>query len=206
MIRPVTVKLCQRLLLPVACLFMAACATPPGLDTPDAAQAERSQRSPTAEAAALNRQKAIVSYRDYLARYPDGSEHDDIVRRLADLLVEQAADLQLAAATAQGNAAQQQAAAMQAYADAIRHYEYLLDKYPQGPDTTDILYQLSRACEESGESQRALTAIDRLLQQAPHTNMRLYADTRFRRGELKFSEEDFAEAAQSYRAVVDLGP
>jgi tetratricopeptide (TPR) repeat protein len=206
MIRPVTVNVCQRLLVPVACLLMAACATRPGLDTPDAAQPEGSQRSPTAEAAAINREKAIVSYRDYLARYPDGSEHDEIIRRLADLLVEQAADLQVAAATAQGNAAQQQAAAMQAYADAIRHYEYLLDKYPHGPDTTDILYQLSRACEESGESQRALTAIDRLLQQAPHTNMRLYADTRFRRGELKFSEGAFVEAAQSYRAVVDLGP
>ena len=92
MIRPVTVNVCQRLLVPVVCLFMAACATRPGLDTPDAAQPEGLQRSPTAEAAAINREKAIVSYRDYLARYPDGSEHDDIVRRLADLLVEQAAE------------------------------------------------------------------------------------------------------------------
>jgi TolA-binding protein len=205
MIRPVTVKLCQRLLLPLACLLMVACATRPGMDTPTAASPETSQRSPTAAAAAINREKAIVSYRDYLARYPDGSEHDDIVRRLADLLVEQAAELQLAAATDQGDAAQQRAAAMQAYAEAIKHYEYLLDKYPHGQDSTDILYQLSRACEESGESQRAITAIDRLLQQAPDTNMRLYADTRFRRGELKFSEGDFVEAAQSYRAVVDLG-
>ena len=93
MIRPVTVKLCQRLLLPLACLLMVACATRPGMDTPTAASPETSQRSPTAAAAAINREKAIVSYRDYLARYPDGSEHDDIVRRLADLLVEQAAEL-----------------------------------------------------------------------------------------------------------------
>jgi hypothetical protein len=92
MIRPVTVNTCQRLLVPLACLLLVACATQRGLNTPDTAEPEKSQRPPTAEAAAINREKAIISYRDYLARYPDGAEHDDIVRRLADLLVEQAAE------------------------------------------------------------------------------------------------------------------
>jgi len=205
MIRRVSVKRRQRLLLPVACLLMASCATRPGFNVPKAGQPKDSQQSPTAEAAAISREKAIVSYRDYLVRYPDGAEHDRIVRRLADLLVEQAADRQLAAATGQGDAAQQQRAAMQSYDEAVTHYEYLLQKYPHGPDSTDLLYQLSRAYEESGESQRALMAIDRLLQQAPQTNMRLYADTRFRRGELMFSEGNFAQAGRSYQAVVDLG-
>ena len=205
MIRPVIVNACRSLAVPVACLLMVACAARPGLIVPDSVQAEGAQRSPSAETAAINREKAIVSYRDYLARYPNGSEHDSIVRRLADLLVEQAADLQVAAAMGRGDSAQQEVVAMQFYGEAIGHYEYLLNKYPQGPDTTDLLYQLSRACEESGEAQRALTAIDRLLQQAPDTNIRLYADTRFRRGELMFSEGAFVEAGQSYRAVVDLG-
>ncbi|NOR41179.1 MAG: hypothetical protein GQ537_08215, partial [Gammaproteobacteria bacterium] len=187
MTRPVTVNASHRLLVPVACLLMAACAVRPGLNTPEGAATEVAQRSASAEVAAINREKAIISYRDFLARYPDGSEHDNIVRRLADLLVEQAADLQVAAATGQGNPVQQQAQAMQYYGEAITHYEYLLNKYPHGPDTTEMLYQLSRASAESGESQRALTAIDRM-QQAPETNIRLYADTRFRRGELMFSE------------------
>ena len=205
MTRPVTVNTCHRLLVPVACLLMAACAVRPGLNTPEGAATEAAQRSASAAEAAINREKAIVSYRDFLARYPDGSEHDNIVRRLADLLVEQAADLQVAAATGQGDPVQQRSLAMQYYGEAITHYEYLLNKYPHGADTTEMLYQLSRASAESGESQRALTAIDRLLQQAPDTNMRLYADTRFRRGELMFSEGAFVEAGQSYRAVVDLG-
>ncbi|MCK5383012.1 MAG: tetratricopeptide repeat protein, partial [Gammaproteobacteria bacterium] len=200
MIRPVIVNACRSLAVPVACLLMVACAARPGLIVPDSVQAEGAQRSPSAETAAINREKAIVSYRDYLARYPNGPEHDSIVRRLADLLVEQAADLQVAAAMGRGDSAQQEVVAMQFYGEAIGHYEYLLNKYPQGPDTTDLLYQLSRACEESGEAQRALTAIDRLLQQAPDTNIRLYADTRFRRGELMFSEGAFVEAGQSYRA------
>ena len=99
----------------------------------------------------MGREKAIVAYRDYLARYPDGPEHDSITRRLADLLVEQAADMQLAAATTRDDPAQLEAAARQSYGEAISRYEYLLNKYPDGPDTTDLLYQLSRAYEESGQ-------------------------------------------------------
>ena len=152
MIRPVIVNACRDLAVPVACLLIVACAVRPSLNVPDGVQAEGVERSPSAETAAINREKAIVSYRDYLARYPNGSEHDSIVRRLADLLVEQAADLQVAAAMGRGNSAQQEVAAMQFYGEAIGHYEYLLNKYTQGPDTTDLLYQLSRACEESGEA------------------------------------------------------
>ncbi len=153
----------------------------------------------------MGREKAIVSYRDYLARYPDSPEHDRITRRLADLLVEQAADLQLDAATSRDNPAQLEAAARQSYSEAISLYEYLLNKDPDGPDTTDLLYQLSRATEETGQTQQALTVIDRLLAQEPVSNTRLYADTRFRRGELLFGEGAYLEAGQSYQAVVDLG-
>ena len=152
----------------------------------------------------MGREKAITAYRGYLARYPDGPEHDRIIRRLADLLVEQAADMQLAAATS-GDAGVQ-TKARQAYGEAIDHYEYLLDKTPHGPDRTDLLYQLSRAYGESGESQQALAVIDHLLAQEPASNLRLYADTRFRRGELLFGEGAYIEAGQSYQAVVDLGP
>jgi tetratricopeptide (TPR) repeat protein len=155
----------------------------------------------------MGREKAIVAYRDYLANYPDGSERDSITRRLADLLVEQAADLQLAAATATTRAAAAglAATARQAYGEAVSCYEYLLNKSPHGADRTDLLYQLSRAYEESGESQQALTAIDRLLAQEPASNIRLYADTRFRRGELLFDEGAYGEAGESYQAVVGLG-
>ena len=37
------------------------------------------------------------------------------------------------------------------------------------------------------------------------TDLRLYADTRFRQGELLFSQGAYLEAGQSYQAVVDLG-
>ncbi len=206
MIRAVIAKASRRLALPLTCLLMAACAAQPKPGTPDSMPAATTP-DPAASAlpARLGREKAITAYHDYLARYPDGPEHDRITRRLADLLVEQAADMQLAAATTRDDPAQLDVAARNSYDEAISHYEHLLNKYPDGPDTTELLYQLSRAYEESGKSQQALTVIDRLLVQELGANVRLTADTRFRRGELLFGEGAYHEAGQSYQAVVDLG-
>ncbi len=197
---------CCRLALPVACLLVAACTTRPGLNTTERTLAASAPDLTSATlSASSGREKAIAAYRDYLARYPDRSEHDNITRRLADLLVEQAADMQLAVTTAPEDAARLEAKALQTYREAIGYYEYLLKKNLRGPDRTDLLYQLSRAYAESGQTQQALTAIDRLLVLEPDTNMRLYADTRFRRGELLFAQGAYREAGQSYQAVVDLG-
>jgi tetratricopeptide (TPR) repeat protein len=185
---------------------MAACTAQPERNTAESKHVPAAQvQEVSTLSASMGREKAIDSYRDYLARYPDSPEHDRITRRLADLLVEQAADLQLDAATSLDNPVRLEAAARQSYREAISLYEYLLKKYPEGPDTTDLLYQLSRAMEETGQTQQALTVIDRLLAQEPASNMRLYADTRFRRGELLFGEGAYLEAGQSYRAVVDMG-
>ena len=153
----------------------------------------------------MGQEMAITSYRDHLARYPDSPEYDSITRRLADLLLEQAADLQLATAVNPADAARQEAQAQQSYTAAISYYEYLLQQDPHGPQSTAVLYQLSRAYQESGASQQALTAIDSLLAQELDTNQQLYADTRFRQGELLFAESDYLAAGLSYQAVVELG-
>jgi tetratricopeptide (TPR) repeat protein len=206
MTRAVIAKASHRLVMPVACLLMVACTAQPERTAPDISSvAATPDLVVSGLSASMGREKAIAAYRDYLAHYPDGPEHDRINRRLADLLVEQAADMQLTMAMAGNDPVQLEAAALQAYGEAISRYEYLLDKYPGGPDTTDLLYQLSRAYEESGHSQQALAVIDRLLVQEPESNMRLYADTRFRRGELLFGEGAYLEAGQSYQAVVELG-
>jgi len=205
MIRAVIAKAGRRLALPVTCLLLAACGAQPK-HAPDSMPAVAApEHAESGLPARVGREKAIVAYRDYLVDYPDGPEHDRVTRRLADLLVEHAADMQLAAATSLNDPVQLDAAVRQSYDEAISRYEYLLNKYPDGPDTTDVLYQLSRAYGESGKSQQALTVIERLLVEEPDTSLRLYADTRFRRGELFFSEGAYLEAGQSYQAVVDLG-
>jgi tetratricopeptide (TPR) repeat protein len=207
MTRAAIAKAGRVLVVPAACLLMVSCAVQQQPDAPGSgAGASVQDQTATRLSAWRGREKAIISYRDYLERYPDGTEYDSITRRLADLLVEQAADMQLTAATSQSDSTRLDAAARQSYDEAIRYYEYLLDKYPDGAETTDLLYQLSRAYEESGQSQQALKSIDQLLAQESVSNIRLYADTRFRRAELLFEEGAYLEAGQSYQAVVNLGP
>lgn len=206
MTRPVSASTCCRLAAPVTCLLLAACATQPELHAPDSPVAVRAaEPAESTLPARLVREKAIAAYRDYLVRYPDGAEHDRISRRIADLLVEHAADLQLDVAASADDRVQLEAAARQSYAEAISRYEYLLNKTPDGPDTTDLLYQLSRAYQANGDSQQALTAIERLLARDPGSSTRLYADTWFRRGELLFGKGAYPEAAHAYQVVVDLG-
>ncbi|MGD8618406.1 MAG: tetratricopeptide repeat protein, partial [Gammaproteobacteria bacterium] len=184
----------------------AACATRPEPDTPGRLPAAAApDQAEAALSARAGREKAIAAYRDYLARYPDGPEHDGVTRRLADLLVEDAADMRLDAVTSLNDAGQLEAAARQSCAEAIGYYEYLLARYPDGPDTTELLYQLSRAYQANARPQEALTVIDRLLAQEPGSSTRLYADTWFRRGELLFGKGAYPEAGRSYQVVVDLG-
>jgi tetratricopeptide (TPR) repeat protein len=189
------------------CLLLAACANrdlvPDTAGTPAEQAAGQGVPGPSTR---MKREKAIDAYRDYLARYPDSPERDRIIRRLADLLLEQAADTgsstQVPHRDATGSL---DGHSLDLLRSAARHYEYLLNRYPEGPDTLELLYQLSRARSESGDAHRALEAIDRLLAMHPDTGTKLYADTLFRQGELLFDEGRHAEAEQVYGRLVALG-
>jgi tetratricopeptide (TPR) repeat protein len=206
MTRAVIAKVLRTLALYLGCLLVAACVTDSGSDKPDSVPVVPASAHPaTSELTRADREKAIISYRDYLARYPDSPEYDSVTRRLADLLLEEATDLQLAATSTPAASHQLEAQAKQAYAESIDHYEYLLQQDPLGPQSTAVLYQLARAYEESGASQQALTTIDRLLARESATDAQLYSDTCFRQGELLFTQGDYLEAGNSYQLVVDLG-
>ena len=174
-----TTEALRALVQSVACVLVVACAT---ADPPVGQSATVPGGDAVTGAFDTGQERAISAYQDYLVRYPHSREYDSIARRLADLLVERAADQQLAADTTPGDAARLQARTRQDYAEAIGYYEYLLQNNAQVPDNTALLYQLSRAYEESGESQQALAAIHRLLAQQPLANSQLYADTCFRSG------------------------
>jgi tetratricopeptide (TPR) repeat protein len=205
MIRPAIRKWPRALAILGVCLLLAACAVPPERDTTGQGASAAATPS-TGRSASQTRAKAIEAYRDYLAQYPDGPERDRVSRRLADLLVEQAAELQLNAALSQQAPVRLVPSARQAYEEAITRYEQLLRQQPPATERSEVLYQLSRAYEESGRPQQALAVIDRLLKQRPDRHTALQADTWFRRGELAFAEGDYVQAGRSYQAVVALGP
>lgn len=192
--------------LAASCVLAAGCATPPEMTTGGGAPAARpTDAVATSNTENINREKAIASYRDYLGSYPNSPEYDSVARRLADLLVEQAAESQLATTTGREGDTKLPAEAMQSYSEAISLYRALLNKIPQGPENTALLYQLARAYDESGQSRQALLSIDRMLSQETYSDIRLYADTRFRQGELLFVEGDYPGAGSAYQAVVHLG-
>ena len=215
MIRPLTTNLSPATVLPATCLvLLVACSGQPAVDPATTQSASVSTLADLAAApgpepagvpAGNDREKAIAAYRDYLERYPDGSRHDEIARRLADLLLESAADMQATEAVSREGSAPLDAAAMRRYGEAIEIYTQQLDRRPADQDTAELLYQLSRAYQETGQAEQAVKAIDRLLEHDPDANTRLYADTQFRRGELLFGEGAYPAAEQAYRAVVELG-
>ncbi len=142
------------------------------------------------------REKAISGYRNYLANYPQAAVNHDIRRRLADLLVESAAAAADLGADDSLEAARND--------QAITLYAELLAHEPDPSARAELLYQLAKAQQQGGQSQRALTTLRQLINSYPKLNQRLFADAQFRLGELLFSQRAFAEAEQAYAAVVRL--
>jgi tetratricopeptide (TPR) repeat protein len=148
------------------------------------------------------RDKAIAAYLDYLQRYPASGERNRVMRRVADLLLERAADTGAVVPTSRQIAA----AAQTDYTAAIDLYRRLLASRPGPQENTRLRYQLARAYEESGQAARATDELQQLVQlDQAEEEAKLYTDAQFRRGELLFAEGSFETAEQAYRAVLQTG-
>ena len=88
-------------------------------------------------------------------------------------------------------------------AEAIKLYTTLLKAYPEYPRNDQVLYQLARAYETTGQPDQALATLDRIVAQYPHTPH--LDEVQFRRGELLFSNKRYAEAEKAYAAVIGRG-
>jgi tetratricopeptide (TPR) repeat protein len=87
--------------------------------------------------------------------------------------------------------------------EAIKLYNTLLKAYPDYARNDQVLYQLSRAYETTGQPEAALATLDRIVQSYPHTPQ--LDEVQFRRGELLFSAKRYPEAEQAYAAVIAHG-
>ncbi len=137
---------------------------------------------------------AASSYEEFL-RIPatDPAMRAQALRRLGDLRLAEADALR----------AQEGSSAVQATAmtrEAIAAYERLLEESPEGHGADIALYQLARAHESLGESERALAMLDDLVARYPGS---MYFDeAQFRRGETLFSAQRYSEAERAYAAVL----
>jgi cellulose synthase operon protein C len=87
--------------------------------------------------------------------------------------------------------------------EAIKTYEKILATYPNYERNDHVLYQMSRAYDEVGQTEDAMDVIERLIAKYPHSK---YLDeVQFRRGEYFFVRRNFRDAEEAYSAIIKKG-
>ena len=138
---------------------------------------------------------AMASYQKFLAlQATDPKLRAEAMRRLGDLNLD-AGDLQ--------RMASELSAVDLNGAEAIKLYTTLLSIYPDYVHNDEVLYQLARAYDTTGQPDQALHTLERIVQRYP--DARDIDEVQFRRGELLFSARRYPEAEQAYAAVIARG-
>jgi len=138
-----------------------------------------------------NASKAMENYRRFLElQKTDPQLRAEAMRRLGDLNLDagevERMEKEVTAIDMQG-------------AEAIRLYSTLLKAYPNYGRNDQVLYQLARAYETTGQPEQALATLDRIVQKYPQSPQ--LDEVQFRRGELLFSAKRYADAERAYAIV-----
>jgi tetratricopeptide (TPR) repeat protein len=139
--------------------------------------------------------RAMDNYRKYLElQNADPATRAEALRRLGDLNLE-AGELE--------RMEREVSAVDLAGAEAIRLYTLLLRAYPDYPRNDQVLYQLARAYETTGQPEQALATLDRIVREYPQVPQLSEID--FRRGEILFSAKRYPEAQAAYERALRAG-
>ena len=130
-------------------------------------------------------ERAMDNYRRFLElQKTDPQLRAEALRRLGDLNMEAGEGVRM-----QGEASTLD---MQG-AEAIKLYSSLLKSYPDYPRNDQVLYQLARAYETTGQPEKALATLDDVLRRYPRSPQ--MDEVQFRRGELLFSARELPRRA-----------
>jgi tetratricopeptide (TPR) repeat protein len=140
-------------------------------------------------------QRAMENYRRFLElQKTDPQLRAEALRRLGDLNIE----------AGEGERMAGEASLIDAQgAEAIKLYTSLLKSYPDYPRNDQVLYQLARAYETTGQPEKALSTLDDVVRRYPRSPQ--MDEVQFRRGELLFSAKQYQPAEQAYAFVVKKG-
>ena len=83
--------------------------------------------------------------------------------------------------------------------EAIALYERLLKEYPSYQNSDQVLYQMARAYDELGRTERAMEIMDQLLRVNPQSEH--HDEVQFRRGEFFFTRRKFRDAENAYSSI-----
>jgi tetratricopeptide (TPR) repeat protein len=140
--------------------------------------------------------RAMDNYRRFLElQNADPARRAEAMRRLGDLSLEGGELERLASEVGRVDLGA---------AEAIKLYTALLEAYPDYSRNDQVLYQLARAYETTGQSVEALQRLDEIVRRYPGSSE--LAEVHFRRGETHFSAQRYRDAEAAYAAVVALGP
>ncbi len=142
-----------------------------------------------------NASKAMENYRRFLElQKTDPQLRAEAMRRLGDLNLDagevERMEKEVTAIDIQGG-------------EAIRLYSTLLKAYPDYARNDQVLYQLARAYETTGQPEQALATLDRIVQRYPQSPQ--LDEVQFRRGELLFSAKRYPDAEKAYAIVIRRG-
>ncbi len=159
----------------------------------------------------VSREKAIDSYRKFLAKQPDYPLRAEAMRRLADLEIEARDDdfaerahkKKVKKEAGKARALDDGLAKPANYKSAIKLYTGLLKAYPYYPGNDRVMYQLAKAYEQAGKPRSALKTLSKLVTKYPNTQF--LDEAQFRRGELFFVRKKYRDAEIAYLAVVQFG-
>ncbi len=87
--------------------------------------------------------------------------------------------------------------------EAIELYKGLLEKYPLYERNDQVMYQLSRAYEETGQVEKAIETLNRMVVKYPTS--RHLDEAHFRRAEYFFMRKRYLDAEEAYQVVLDIG-
>ena len=87
--------------------------------------------------------------------------------------------------------------------EAIALYEKLLNDYPDYVRNDQVLYQMSRAYEELGQTEEAMAVMDRMVREYPRS--RYFDEVLFRRAEYFFMHRRYLDAESAYAGIVNTG-
>ncbi len=145
----------------------------------------------------VERNDAIKYYRSTMEQDIDNRYRARAMKRLADLELEVGVDKEVSANEPL------KAADIEEYRLSIGIYKELLKSYPDFPGNDQVLYQLAQAYERLTMVDESGAALTQLVTTYPDSP--LYVEAQFRRGEILFVNGEYAESAQAFQSVVELG-
>jgi TolA-binding protein len=195
---PASLRSARRLLAVLVAVMplLHGCSTFESEEAPEPTLADIGEaRMPDAKRALPQRDLGEVArnYRDVLKNTDDPELRVRVSQRLADLQM---------LSSEQGQLASSQAG-QRHFDEAIKSYQALLTANPQRPDNDRLLYQLSKAFDMDGRNDESLDVLNRLVRDYPNSST--IVEAQFRRGELLFARQRYAEAEIAYAAVVTRG-